>query len=256
MAAPVSRLPRWMAAKNALLTRLDNGVWPPGVQLPPEPALAIELGVSRATLREALRALSEDGYIERKPGVGTRVADKPVLRTSLDNNIGVSDIIRSMGMVPGTRSLEFRLADAPDDVARDLGLGDQRQVAVIERVRTADGNPVIFSRHFYPPHDSWDEGAMLAGFDSQSLYTLLEDRAGITIQYATATISPAIADESLANRLATASGTLLMHFRQIDFDTRRRPVILSSEYYRADAFEFTIFRRGPRPDRPVPAEQA
>jgi GntR family transcriptional regulator len=175
------------------------------------------------------------------------------LSNSLDNNIGVSDIIRSMGMTPGTSSLEFRLAEAPEDVARDLGLGDQRQVAVIDRVRTANGNPVVFSQHFYPPGDGWDEGAMLAGFDGQSLYTLLADRAGITIQYATATISPAVADDAVANRLRASTGTLLMHFRQIDFDTRHRPVILSSEYYRADAFEFTILRRGPRPGWSAPA---
>jgi GntR family transcriptional regulator len=256
MTAPTTRPPRWVAVRNALLARFENGDWPPGVQLPPEPELATELGVSRATLREALRSLSEDGYIDRKPGAGTRAAQKPVVTTSLDNNIGVADLIRSMGMVPGTSSLRFRLAEAPEDVARDLELGDQRQVAIIERVRTADGNPVIYSRHFYPPGDHWDEGAMLEGFDSQSLYTLLEARAGIKIQYATATVSPAIADFVLARRLATSTGTLLMHFWQIDFDVDRRPVILSSEYYRADAFEFTILRRGPRSDRRAQAEDS
>jgi GntR family transcriptional regulator len=247
MTAPTSRLPRWVATRNVLLARFEKGDWPPGAQLPPEPELATQLGVSRPTLREALRSLSEDGYIDRRPGAGTRVAERPVLTTSLDNNIGVADLIRSMGMVPGTSSLEFHLAEAPEDVARDLELGGQRQVVIIERVRTADGNPVIYSRHFFPPAGKWDEGALLAGFNSQSLYTLTEARAGISIQYATATISPAVADAALAGRLATALGTLLMHFRQIDFDTRSRPVILSSEYYRADAFEFTVLRRGPRP---------
>jgi GntR family transcriptional regulator len=256
MTAPASRLPRWVAARNALLIRFENGEWPPGVQLPPEPELAIELGVSRATLREALRSLSEDGYIDRRPGTGTRSAYRQVVPTSLDNNIGVADLIRSMGMVPGTSSLRFRLDEAPADVARDLELGAKQQVAIIERVRTADGNPVIYSRHFYPAGDSWDEGAMLAGFDSQSLYTLLESRTGVSIHYATATISPATADRLLARRLRTDEGTLLMHFRQIDFDRDRRPVILSSEYYLADAFQFTVLRRGPRSERVSQAEKA
>jgi GntR family transcriptional regulator len=248
MVSQTSRRPRWVVAKNALLTRIDSGEWPPGQRLPAEPELAVLLGVSRATLREALRSLAQDGYIERRPGAGTKVASRSVLPASLDNNIGVADIIRSMGMVPGTSSLDFHLAEAPDDVARDLALGDQRRVAVIERVRTADGNPVVFSRHFYPALASWDQGAMLAGFDGQSLYTILEERAGIRIQHATAAIEPAQADSMLAKRLATTRGALLMHFRQIDFDNRQRPVILSSEFYRSDAFKFTIFRRGPRPD--------
>jgi GntR family transcriptional regulator len=246
VARTMPRVPRWVAVKVALLERISNGEWPPGRRLPAEPELAVVLGVSRATLREALRSLTEDGYIERKPGAGTRVARRAVLPNSLDNNMGVADVIRSMGMVPGTSRLEFHMANAPDDVARELALGEHRRIAVIERVRTADGNPVVFSTHYYPPPESWDEGAMLAGFDGESIYTLLENRAGVRIQYATAAIAPAQADSALAERLATREGALLMHFRQTDFDMRGRPVILSSEYYRGDAFAFTIFRRGPR----------
>jgi GntR family transcriptional regulator len=246
MVARTSRLPRWVASRNALLTRIDSGEWPPGERLPAEPDLAAALGVSRATLREALRSLTEDGYIDRKPGAGTRVSNRAVLANSLDNNVGVADVIRSMGMVPGTSSLEFHLAEAPEDVARDLALGDRRRVAVIERVRTADGSPVVFSRHWYPALGNWDEGALLAGFDSDSLYTLLETRAGIRIHYAVATIKPAVADDALAQCLATTTGALLMHFRQVDFNALDEAVILSSEYYRSEAFEFKIFRRGPR----------
>ena len=230
-----------------MLARINSGEWRAGDRIPAEPDLAVALGVSRATLREALRSLTEEGYLERKPGAGTRVVDRKVLPTSLDNNMGVADIIRAMGMVPGPSSLEFRLDEAPEDVARDLELPDKRRVVVIDRVRTADGDPVVFSRHFYPPQPGLDEGAVLAGFDSQSLYTLLETRAGIKFQYALATIKPAVAEGEIAERLATAQGALLMHFRQIDFNDRHQPVILSSEYYRSDAFEFTIFRRGPGP---------
>jgi GntR family transcriptional regulator len=247
MVSRTPNVPRRIEARNALLKNIDNGKWPAGERLPPEPELAVALGVSRATLREAMRSLTEDGYIERKPGAGTRVVYRSVLPTSLDNNVGVADIIRSMGMIPGTSSLEFHMADAPDDVAHDLSLGDRRRVAVIERVRTANGNPVVFSTHYFPPQAGWDEGAMLAGFDAESLYTLLETRAGIKIQYATATIEPARADSVLAKRLAISEEALLMHFRQVDYVTNGRPVIFSSEYYRSEAFEFRIYRRGPRP---------
>ncbi len=251
MVTRTPRVPRWVAAKNALLEHIGSGEWTVGERLPAEPELAVVLGVSRATLREALRSLTEDGYIERRPGAGTRVSSRRVLHNSLDNNRGVADIIRSMGMVPGTSRLEFHMAEAPDDVAQELNLADHRRVAVIERVRTADGRPVVFSTHYYPPPASWDEGAMLAGFDGESIYTLLENRAGVRIKHATAVITPAQADSTLAERLGTDEGALLLHFRQVDFEMGGRPVILSSEYYRADAFEFTIFRRGPRAPGPA-----
>jgi GntR family transcriptional regulator len=245
LAGQPSHVPRWAEAKNALLNRIERGDWTVGQRFPPEPELAAALGVSRATLREALRSLAEDGYLERRPGAGTTVANRAVVPNSLDKNIGLADIIRGMGMVPGTSSLQFLLAEATDEVAAELALDGQRTVAVIERVRTADGKPVVFSTHYYPAAANWDDGALLAGFDSESLYTLLENRAGVRIHYATATIQPAQADRALASRLDVPVGELLLHFRQVDFDMRGRPVILSSEFYRSGAFEFTIFRRGP-----------
>ena len=56
----------------------------PGDQLPPEPELARQLGVSRPTLREALRTFADRGLLVRRQGVGTFVASRlPVLETGL-----------------------------------------------------------------------------------------------------------------------------------------------------------------------------
>jgi len=253
MVASLTRTPKWFGARAALLELIDSDKWAPGQKLPSEPELATVLGVSRATLREALRSLHEEGYLERKPGAGTRVVKRTILENSLDNNFGVADIIRSMGMVPGTRSLEIRLASAADDVAHDLQMTPGSPVAIIERVRTADGKPVVFSRHFYPTHGADDGASALSGLEGESLYTLLETRTGIPVRYGTAIIEPAVADEHLARRLELPRGSLLMHFRQVDYNSEHVPVILSSEYFRSDAFQFTIFRRGPRSDSPMPS---
>ncbi len=252
MVASLTRTPKWFETRTALLELIDSDRWVPGQKLPSEPELATLLGVSRATLREALRSLHEEGYLERKPGAGTRIVKRTVLENSLDNNFGVADIIRSMGMVPGTRSLEIRLASAADDVARDLSINPGSPVAIIERVRTADGKPVVFSRHYYPTHGADDDAGALAGLEGESLYTLLETRAGIRVHYGTAVIEPATATEDLARRLETPRGSLLMHLRQVDYNEEHVPVMLSSEYFRNDSFPFTIFRRGPRSDGPMP----
>lgn len=251
MVARNSRTPKWYETRTALLELIGSERWASGQKLPSEPELASALGVSRATLREALRSLHEDGYLERRPGAGTRVIRRTVLENSLDNNFGVADVIRSMGMVPGTRSLEIRLASAAEDVARDLDIAAGSEVAVIERTRTADGRPVVHSRHFYPSRGSDGNATALAGLEGESLYTLLETRAGVRVHYGTAIIEPAVADEHLAERLEIKPGSLLMHFRQVDYDEQHMPVMLSIEFFRNDAFQFTIFRRGPRSDSPV-----
>lgn len=71
-------------------------------KLPSEFDLAKQLGVSRATLREALRILEEDNVITRRHGVGTFVNTKPVFTSGIEQLNSVTNMIIHAGMKPGT----------------------------------------------------------------------------------------------------------------------------------------------------------
>jgi len=78
----------------------------PGEQLPPEPQLAQQLGVSRATLREAMRSFEEHGQIVRRHGVGTFVAPPPpLIETGLEELESLDTLTRRIG-------LEIQMSDA------------------------------------------------------------------------------------------------------------------------------------------------
>src|SRR5947207_4976974 len=94
--------PRSVSVRDELTVRIDRGLLTAGTRLPSEPALATELGVSRATLREALRTLEGEGLVRRMWGSGTYVAQGPRVANSLDVNFGVTDAIRAAGMQAGT----------------------------------------------------------------------------------------------------------------------------------------------------------
>ncbi len=86
------------SVRDELAGRITSGAIPPGSRLPPEPQLAEDFGVSRATLREALRSLEEDGFVTRRRGAGTFATHRPRLRNNLDVNFGVTEAIRASGM--------------------------------------------------------------------------------------------------------------------------------------------------------------
>src|SRR6476661_6448755 len=117
--------------RENLLAWIAAGKVRPGAQLPPEPQLAGELGVSRPTLREALRSLEDEGVVTRSRGAGTFLSHRPRLR----NNFGVSDAIRQAGMEPGQRNAVTSIVRVPDDERERLGLGADEQVVVVERIR-------------------------------------------------------------------------------------------------------------------------
>lgn len=216
-----------------------------GSRLPPEPALAAELGVSRATLRDALRSLEEDGLLSRTRGAGTFVTARPRLQNNLGVNFGVTEAIRRAGMEPGCEESRVSTSVAKHDEARRLSLSPGGEVVVIERVRTADRRPVVFSRDVVDRTMAFGDLAALHRISDGSLYEILDRDYGIVVHHGVASIRPVKADRILAKKLRVAPGALCVYVRQLDYDASGRCVIYSHEFHLADAFEFSVVRRGP-----------
>ena len=122
--------PLMVAVREDLEARIAMGAYRLGTRLPPEPDLASELRVSRATLREALRSLEEEGLVRRTRGAGTFVQDRPRVANNLDLNFGVSDAIRAAGMRPGSVRATARIEAADPAEAGRLRLEPGEEVAV------------------------------------------------------------------------------------------------------------------------------
>jgi DNA-binding GntR family transcriptional regulator len=229
--------------RDELASRITTGAIPAGSRLPPEPQLAAELGISRATLREALRSLEEDGFVTRTRGAGTYATHRPRLRNNLDVNFGVTEAIQAAGMKAGTLKSELQSVRADAEEAESLALAPGDPVLVLERVRSADDRPVVFSRDVVAatllPAEALDR--LLDG----SVYDLIEQKAGTSVQHGVVTLEPKKADRALAQKLDVEPGELLLYLRQVDYDRAGDPILLSHEYHLASAFEFNVVRRGP-----------
>jgi GntR family transcriptional regulator len=229
--------------RDELRRDLLSGAYAPGDKLPPEPELAGAYNVSRITLREAVRGLVEEGYLSRRHGVGTYVTRKPRLRNNLDVNFGVTDLIRSMGYTPGNKEVRVAEEAATEPVARALALEVGEPVLCLERVRTADGEPVVFSVEFVPAallERGAEDLRSLAG----SLYRLLTD-AGHPVNHGVASLKPEVADRKMAQRLGVRPGDPLLHVAQVDYGPGDAPILFSLEWYRSEDLEVTVYRKGP-----------
>jgi len=236
---------RSLAVRDHLVSRIRRGALPPGSQLPPEPELASELGVSRPTLREALRLLEDEGLVTRTPGAGTFIAARPRVSNNLADNFGVTDAIRAAGMEPGFEDASVGAEPASASEAERLGLRPGEDLVAIERVRTADGRPVVLSRDLIPAQLIGDDREVLDLLVHGSVYEVLERSLGIVIHHGVAGIHPVRAGGTVGRKLRVSVGTLLLYLEQIDYSEDGRPVLSSDEYHLADAFEFMVVRRGP-----------
>jgi GntR family transcriptional regulator len=237
--------PRAVKVRDELTHRIDRGLLPAGSRLPSEPALASELGVSRATLREALRALESDGLVRRMWGAGTFVADGRRVANSLDLNFGVTDAIRAAGMQAGIAHAHHAMEPATVSEAERLLLQPGSDVLVVERVRTADGKPVVLSRDILPGRLVAERPELADEMLKRSIYEVFEQDLGLAIHHGVASFRPVRADQTIARRLDIERGELLLAIWQLDYSEDGLPVLSSYEYHLADAFEFTVLRRGP-----------
>jgi GntR family transcriptional regulator len=225
-----------------LRTRILAGEWRPGDRIPSEPELARRRTVSRSSMRAAITMLEEDGVVSRKHGSGTYVTYRPALPHDLGRNFGVSSLIRSTGMTPGTVEEDSGAFPAPAAVAEALGVAEGELVSSLRRVRTADGRRVVDVTDWcrvehLPPEE-------LPEIPEGSIYAALADR-GLAVDHGVADLTPSNADGDLARRLDVPRGTLLLTVDQIDRTADGVAVLVSREHHVADAFTFTLLRRGP-----------
>jgi GntR family transcriptional regulator len=218
---------------------IDSGKLKPGERLPSEADLSKQFGVSRATLREALRLLEEEKIVIRRHGVGTFINSRPVFSGGIGELFSVTDAIERQGYVAGTTILRTAYGEPAEEERKKLSLNPGEGVLMVERIRTADGEPVVYCFDRIPAHlvpGGYTEGG-------ESIFKWLESVTGIRIAYAIADMEPLGHCEKVSPLLQCNKATPLLLLKQIHYDESERPVLYSHNYFRADKFHFHVVRR-------------
>jgi GntR family transcriptional regulator len=228
----------------AIQESIRQGKFPPGSQLPPEMELLQMMGISRTTLREALRILEEQRLIRKSRGRGTFVMDRAIVK-DMSQNFGITEMISQAGYAPGTRDFKIFSDQASKTLAEKLSIPEGSTVVVIERVRTASDTPIVWTRDIMPQDYLGDWMPTNSNLKGVSLYECLQQYANIRIVDGVASFNPVQAGKEIAEKLSIPRNTLLLLIEQVDHDQNQRPVLYSAEYHLTDKFNFIIHRKGP-----------
>ncbi|KHF38672.1 GntR family transcriptional regulator [Halalkalibacter okhensis] len=230
--------PLYLQVIDRLKEDIEKNVYDEGQKLPSEFELSKLLGVSRATLREALRLLEEEGVVIRRHGVGTFVHSKPLFSSGIEELDSVTDMIVKAKMKPGTIFLSSAVQEATDDDRRKFINDDLEEVMEIERVRTADDSPVVYCLDRIPNELLKNHSI----HETKSIFRYLED-LGKTITYAITYIEPIGYHEHVSEILECEPGHSLLLLKQMHYDQSEQPLLYSLNYFRADKFKFHVVRK-------------
>ena len=229
-----SPVPMYYQVAQQLEHAIETGELAPGTRLDGELALAAQLGVSRPTLRRAIEYLVDRGYLVRRRAVGTQVVHpkvrRPVELTSLFDDLTASR------KDPRTKVLSLEAVPASDRVAHALGLEDGVDVLALERLRSADGQPLAIMRNWLPLGVVELNAERL---ERAGLYQLMRN-AGVTLHLASQTIGARGATAPEAKLLNAAKGEPLLTMERTTYNENGQPVELADHLYRASLYSFEI----------------
>ena len=209
----------------------------PGEVLPSEPKLAEQLGVSRATLREAMSALEDRGMIVRRQGVGTYVPPT-VIDAGLEELESIESLASRAGLEVemGESEIRHRAANAEEVKALEA-----EEVVEVSRVILAEGKPVAYLIDTIGT-DLIPDSVLAKEFHGSVLDLLLE-RGSPALEYSRSEISAASAEGEIAGRLGVPAGSVLLRFDASLFTREGRVVDLSRSYFLPGTFKFHVVRR-------------
>src|SRR5512138_1889782 len=161
------------ATVSAIADAIRANKFAPGTQLPAEMELMQMLGVSRTTLREALRTLEEQGRIVRRRGLGTFVSERSIVK-DLSINFGITEMIRQAGFTPKTIECQVYREPASAKLAGHLEVPEGAPVFVVRRLRLANDTPIVWSDERLPAAILDDRAPVENEIKNVSLYDYLE----------------------------------------------------------------------------------
>jgi GntR family transcriptional regulator len=220
--------------KEDLLLKLRSGVWQPGREIPPEPALCTHYGVSRGTLRRAIGDLVNEGYFERFRGRGTFVS-QPKLESGLAGSFGRFTVV-GPSLEPGGRVLFCRKERAQESVASVLRIRSGTEIWRLERVRFAGERRAALQASYLPCrlYPDLDRQPLASRF----LLDIIGAAYGVPLVRAVEYVDPTRADAYAAKHLGVKLGTPLFRVERTTYTGDERIAEYRQSVLRGDIFRY------------------
>ena len=232
-------VPLYYQVEHVIRQRIVTGEYPPGSQIPSENELSHEMGVSRVTVREALRELVRENMLVKVQGKGTFVAQHPTTRLPAMKFTGFLEELYDQVQKVSVKDVEISRVPVTDELRKLLKLDPaESELFRIKRLRHVNDAPDAFTINFLPVEIGQQirEKELLR----VPLLWILQEELKIPITRAHETVEAAAADPEVAERLDIPLLSPVMHVKRVMYTEPDRPLELVESYYRADRYQYSV----------------
>ena len=245
----VSPVPFYLQLAELIRSQISSGSFAMGDRLPSEGDLATMHNLSRATVREALRLLEEQGWVVRISRRGAFATMPQQRGWLLQGREGFyEDEVEGRQRLVTTDVLRAEQGRLPASAAEALHLPPGSDGYILERVRQLDGKTALFSINYLPP----EIGPVVARSDvpsgAGSLNSTLRN-GGYVVAGASRTVAAVAADGQIAGRLKVDTGTPLLKIESTAWDSHLVAFDHHEVWVRSDTVNVEILAGTPAPIR-------
>lgn len=232
--------PRYISIKNELKKQIESGELESNQQLPSETELVELYKVSRITVRNAIDALYQEGFIEKRQGKRSYVKNKSQLQDMTTIQSYTEEILQH-GMTPSRKIITSILRLPTEEEQQILTIDKASPVFYLERVIYADRQPLCYTKAVLPYFLFRDIETI--DFSSCSLYDKIENQYHIRIYSSQLRIKAVSADQHVAQYLDIEKDMPVLLTSAITYGKVNKniiPIETFSTYYLTDRFEYTM----------------
>ncbi len=229
--------PLYTQIADNIREKIRSGELHEGSRIDSQTDLAQKLGVSRITIRQAIKILEKEGLVVTKQGKGTFVSTKAVSQ-ELGALLSFGEIAEAQGLDHVVRVMDFKWVLPPEEVREFLG-GDYEEPALrIKRLHLIHDSPLALADIYLP----LEVGAVIQKRDIEKLplYTIMERRLGLSLGQAIQKISATSADNDTAAILNIRPGYPLLVAQRRTFSAEGKPVEFITFHYHSDCYHFIV----------------
>jgi GntR family transcriptional regulator len=230
-------VPLYLQIREHLLAGIEGGTWPPEAMIPTEAELCGEYGVSKITIREAVKLLVRDGRVSRIPGKGTFVT-KQKFEQKLDRFFSFTRWARQNGLEPASRILKVETVPCDLHIARHLDIEEGETATRVERLRLGSGEPLMLEAIWVPSRLCPD--LHIHDLANVPLNDILQEHYQVVLARALETIEPQTADAHVSRLLAIEKEVLLLHVEHTAYTSTGMIAYFATSSYRGDRVKFSI----------------
>ncbi|MBS4053414.1 MAG: GntR family transcriptional regulator [Thermaerobacter sp.] len=239
-----ARTPLYVEIANEMKRRIAAGLYLVGRQLPAEPELAGDLGVSRGTLREALSVLEKEGVLFRRHGVGSFIKQEPVkVIAGMEKLESLFSTIEKAGWRAEDKVVNIYEGRLAPEIASALSLDEGAHGYIIESLRLADGEPVIYCYDVIPLWLLGHESLLKGRSWCKSLTEFIRQFTPYKPEQFVSRVNAVLPPAAVATLLGVDVYTPMIFMEGVLYDELDRAINFGRQYYRGDKYEFTLVRK-------------